>query len=156
MRMNRYFKRSAKIVKIENFLGQCKLGDWFVLYQLSKNLNRPFFMDFLTHLSVRYSNGHVCDEEDPDDEAGLIEQMNNYIRPTYKDNKTLMGQMDRIVKPEDYKEVLPCKHDYDSQGDNILEMLLKPKISLDEVDTKEKKDDDDEKDGDDNEQKSIW
>jgi len=62
-------------------------------------------MDFLTHLSVRYSNGHVCDEEDPDDEAGLIEQMNNYIRPTYKDNKTLMGQMDRIVKPEDYKEV---------------------------------------------------
>jgi len=35
-------------------------------------------------------------------------------------------------------------------------MLLKPKISLDEVDTKEKKDDDDEKDGDDNEQKSIW
>merc|ERR1712107_31758 len=51
MRMNRYFKRSKKIRKIETFISSCKLGDWFVLYQLSKNLNRPFFMDFLENLS---------------------------------------------------------------------------------------------------------
>merc|ERR1711990_761277 len=34
LRMNRYFKRSHKIVKIENYLNNCSLGDWFVLYQL--------------------------------------------------------------------------------------------------------------------------
>ena len=28
MRMNRYFKRSARIEKIEAFIYQCKLGDW--------------------------------------------------------------------------------------------------------------------------------
>ena len=55
MRMNRYFKRSHKMDKIRAFIDDCKLGDWFVLYQMSKNLNRPFFMDFLTQLSVRYS-----------------------------------------------------------------------------------------------------
>ena len=33
----------------------------FVLYQLSKNLNRPFFIDFLTDLSVKPQ------EEDPED-----------------------------------------------------------------------------------------
>ena len=55
MRMNRYFKRSTKMDKIRAFIDECKLGDWFVLYQMSKNLNRPFFMDFLTQLSVRYS-----------------------------------------------------------------------------------------------------
>ena len=38
-------------------------------------------MDFITHLSVRYDNGHVCDEEDPDDEAPLMEQMNHLIKP---------------------------------------------------------------------------
>ena len=62
MRMNRYFKRSSKVEKIEYYVSKCKLGDWFVLYQLSKNLNRPFFMDFLTHLSVRYTKGHVSSD----------------------------------------------------------------------------------------------
>ena len=41
----------------------------FVLYQLSKNLNRPFFMDFLTQLSIRYTekSAVLVDEEDPED-----------------------------------------------------------------------------------------
>ena len=41
----------------------------FVLYQLSKNLNRPFFMDFLTQLSIRYTEkaAVLVDEEDPED-----------------------------------------------------------------------------------------
>ena len=39
-----------------------------MLYQLSKNLNRPFFMDFLTQLSIRYTEkSAVLDEEDPED-----------------------------------------------------------------------------------------
>ena len=86
MRMNRYFKRSHKITKIENYLNNCKLGDWFVLYQLSKNLNRPFFMDFLTHLSIRFAHGHVCDEEGDteDDDAPLIGQMNKMLKPSLK------------------------------------------------------------------------
>ena len=43
----------------------------FVLYQLSKNLNRPFFMDFLTQLSIRYTEkSAVVDEEDPEDSGG--------------------------------------------------------------------------------------
>ena len=42
----------------------------FVLYQLSKNLNRPFFMDFLTQLSIRYTEkSAVVEEEDPDDQG---------------------------------------------------------------------------------------
>ena len=56
----------------------------FVLYQLSKNLNRPFFMDFITHLSVRYAHGHVCDEEDPDEDGPLLEQMNHFLKPSTK------------------------------------------------------------------------
>jgi len=135
MRMNRYFKRSAKIIKIENFVTQCKLGDWFVLYQLSKNLNRPFFMDFLTHLSVRYAHGHVCDEEadTEDDDAPLIGQMNKMLKPS---NKAPLCQEEMI----------------DDTGDNFIEMLLKPSIQFDEPDGKDKKggkDDDDDDDDDD-------
>ena len=35
----------------------------FVLYQLSKNLNRPFFMEFLTKISVEYDRDFDKDEE---------------------------------------------------------------------------------------------
>ena len=35
----------------------------FVLYQLSKNLNRPFFMEFLTKLSVDYDK--ECHDDEP-------------------------------------------------------------------------------------------
>ena len=55
-----------------------------MLYQLSKNLNRPFFMDFLTTLSVRYAHGHVCDEEDPEEDGALLNQMDNYLKPSAK------------------------------------------------------------------------
>ena len=34
----------------------------FVLYQLSKNLNRPFFMDFLTKLSLDYDKEALEEE----------------------------------------------------------------------------------------------
>jgi len=66
-RMNRYFRRSNKTKKIEEYLRTCKLGDWFVLYQLSKNLNRSFFMDFLSELSVRYDEKEIIDPTDTGD-----------------------------------------------------------------------------------------
>ena len=58
--MNRYFKTSHNTIKIENYINNCSLGDWFVLYQLSKNLDKLFFMDFLTLLSTKHEAG---DEE---------------------------------------------------------------------------------------------
>ena len=36
---------------------------------MSKNLNRPFFMDFLTTLSVRYSDKAFCEDFNSDDEG---------------------------------------------------------------------------------------
>merc|ERR1719400_488476 len=82
MRMNRYFKKSSKVAKIETFVCKCKLGDWFVLYQLSKNLNRPFFMDFLTQLSIRYTEkSAVLDDEDPEDAGDNLVSM--LLKPSY-------------------------------------------------------------------------
>ena len=138
--MNRYFKRSKRIVKIENYLNKCSLGDWFVLYQLSKNLNRPFFMDFLTTLSNKFAHGHLCDAEDPDDDTGpLLNQMNNYLEPSVK-----------------------CKSAEEDKGDNLIEMLTQT-TRYDEPDGKKKDgdgsnkeeedDDDDDGSGDDDDKK---
>jgi len=92
--MNRYFRKSKRITKIEIFIRQCKLGDWFVLYQLSKNLNRPFFVDFLTHLSIRYTeSGGKLDEEDPEE----TENHSQLLRPSYtpKSNDYGIDRVDR-------------------------------------------------------------
>ena len=47
----RYFKRTENLNKIRSYIETCSRGDWFVLYEMSKNLNGPFFIDFLTTLS---------------------------------------------------------------------------------------------------------
>ena len=135
MRMNRYFKRSVKIVKIENYICNCTLGDWFILYQLSKNLNRPFFMDFLTTLSVRYAHGHLCDEEEAEEEGALLSQMNTYLRPSAKMTKC------KLAIAED-------------TGDNLLEMITQPKWQPDEPDGDDKKKDEDDDDDDDDDEDS--
>jgi len=89
MRMNRYFKKSKKTEKIEAFVRTCKLGDWFVLYQLSKNLNRPFFMDFLTDLSVRYTDKELCKDDDPEDRGDNL--MSMLLKPSYTTQDSSKG-----------------------------------------------------------------
>ena len=54
---SRYFKRDEKSHNIRTYVYKCSRGDWFVLYQLSKNLNRPFFMDFLKELTRQVKPG---------------------------------------------------------------------------------------------------
>ena len=77
----------------------------FVLYQLSKNLNRPFFMDFLTQLSIRYTEkSAVLDEEDPEDSG--------------KHFPALFHFPDIMV--------------FFFQGDNLVSMLLKPSYTTQE------------------------
>jgi len=64
MKMHRYFKHNANIRHIKHYIYHCSIGDWFVLYQMSRNMNRRFFADFLVVLSKRV-NPHpneACDE----------------------------------------------------------------------------------------------
>ena len=52
----RYFKNKENTVGIKSYIHHCTIGDWFVLYQMSKNLNRKFFYDFLIQLSKDVKN----------------------------------------------------------------------------------------------------
>jgi len=51
MRMHRYFKKCENTENIKSYLGECSIGDWFVLYQMSKNMNRRLFFMFVTKLA---------------------------------------------------------------------------------------------------------
>merc|ERR1712106_957315 len=51
LRMHRYFKKCENTENIKSYLGECSIGDWFVLYQMSKNMNRRLFFMFVTKLA---------------------------------------------------------------------------------------------------------
>ena len=57
---------------LENYIRTVKIGDWFVLYQMSKNLNRRFFYDFLLALAQEYEKNPAVIEEQERGE-GLIQ-----------------------------------------------------------------------------------
>ncbi len=50
----RYFKEDENIANVKLYITSCTIGDWFVLYQMSKNLNRRFFHKFLIQLSREF------------------------------------------------------------------------------------------------------
>ena len=62
---------------IRSYIENCSRGDWFVLYQLSKNLNRPFFMDFLTNLArvIVDPSNPACLLHENDEGDGLFDLM---------------------------------------------------------------------------------
>jgi len=93
LRMHRYFKRDEKSHNIRTYVYKCSRGDWFVLYQLSKNLNRPFFMDFLKELTRQVKPGtedSVENGEFYDRGDGIMEMMLKPTLATYesKDDKS--------------------------------------------------------------------
>ena len=61
---------------IQEYIKNIKIGDWFVLYQMSKNLNRGFFYQFLIALAKE----HQCNANRPRHlenimmETGLIDE----------------------------------------------------------------------------------
>ena len=64
VKMHRYFKTNPNTLHIEHYILNCSIGDWFVLYQMSRNMNRRFFADFITVLSKRVNPNpnEECDE----------------------------------------------------------------------------------------------
>ncbi|XP_071747044.1 innexin inx2 isoform X3 [Lepeophtheirus salmonis] len=70
-KMHRYFRRNANIRHIEHYIKHCSFGDWFVLYQMSRNMNRRFFASFVTALSRKVN---------PDPELLAMEQVDGETR----------------------------------------------------------------------------
>lgn len=96
IRLHRYFKRSTKLEFIRKFVCQCKIGDWFILYQLSKNLNRPFFIEFLTEVSVKFANNGLSELEldpelNPDTGDNILTML---LKPSYTTQDSGNTQVD--------------------------------------------------------------
>ena len=50
-RIRKYLRSKARVRYVEEFIKHCSIGDWFVLYQLSRNMNKRYSV-FQTGLSI--------------------------------------------------------------------------------------------------------
>lgn len=58
------------------------------MYQLSKNLNRPFFIDFLTAISVKYVKNDLTVESETDAEDTGDSILTMLLKPSYTTQET--------------------------------------------------------------------
>ena len=66
VKMDRYFKKNAHMKHIQHYLNNCSIGDWFVLYQLSKNVNKRFFAEFLALIALVIDPDPSLELEEPE------------------------------------------------------------------------------------------
>ena len=66
MKMKRYLKINAHVKHIQHYILHCSIGDWFVLYQMSKNLNKRFFAEFITVLALTVNPDPSIEPEEPE------------------------------------------------------------------------------------------
>lgn len=65
-KMQRYFKNNAHVKHIKHYLTNCSIGDWYVLYQMSKNINQRFFAEYLTVLALTIDPDPTIENEEPE------------------------------------------------------------------------------------------
>ena len=68
--------------EIACFVRDCSLGDWFILHQMAKNLNKSFFADFL--LTMARQINHKIKEANKMKQLGVfgmedIDTMNEIV-----------------------------------------------------------------------------
>merc|ERR550539_1299093 len=66
LKMYRYFENNAHMKHIHHYINDCQIGDWFVLYQMSKNQNKKFFAKFLALLALTVDPDPDIEAEDPE------------------------------------------------------------------------------------------
>jgi len=71
LKMHRYFKDKDQCEGIKCYVSNCSMGDWFVLYQMSKNMNRKLFYMFLNRLAKHETAKQIRKKEGKDAEKGV-------------------------------------------------------------------------------------
>ena len=91
LKMHRYFKMNSEIAHVEQYVLHCSIGDWFVLYQMSRNLNRRFFADFLIALSKTVNPNPDLECSDSDHTSNGKNHLKKFLEKKNAREKDILG-----------------------------------------------------------------
>merc|ERR1719334_1210188 len=99
MTMTHYLYNNQQIKHIKHYVTKCSFGDWFVLYQMNKNMNKRFFAEFIALLSLKVNpDPYVeCDPEIDIDKAQAEEDEN------YFDEEDLENMQKKLQKKKAWR-----------------------------------------------------
>jgi len=99
MTMYKYLSNNKQIKHIKHYLRNCSIGDWFLLYQMNKNMNKKFFAEFLALMSLKVNpDPYVeCDPEIDIDKNQEEEDAN------YFDDDDLENMKQRLDKKKAWR-----------------------------------------------------
>merc|ERR1712038_128654 len=99
-KIRRYFKKDENDDHIIHYFRHCSIGDWLVLYQMSRNMNKRFYADFLSVLS-RTLNPH-----DPEKchELNHFHDKEHLIDSTEYVGRRKMSRIDIFMDQDDDEE----------------------------------------------------
>ena len=130
MTMHRYMNNNKHALHIQHYVMNCRfsvcmcqlmksyeqttistnfcysIGDWFVLYQMSKNMNKRFFAEFIALLSLKINPDPYLsadpeidilkrsdDEEGPNGDSGVGKDAKNFVQKKQLESPNLVETM---------------------------------------------------------------
>jgi len=109
MTMHRYMNNNKHALHIQHYIMNCSIGDWFVLYQMSKNMNKRFFAEFIALLSLKINPDPYLsadpeidilkrsdDEEGPNGDSGVGKYTDISSMEYYDDDNSQGGSQESV------------------------------------------------------------
>ena len=112
---HQYITNNKQRQQIEHYVTNCSIGDWFVLYQMNKNMNKRFFAEFLAALSLKV-NPEADDMDDPEITNDEYRQFMQYLEDN-PDYELSEGTTIESLKPDTTVWSSDFTHHY---GDPLL------------------------------------
>ena len=95
IQMHRFLSSNRHAKHIQHYVLNCSIGDWFVLYQMNKQMNKRFFSEFLALLSIKV-NPDPYIRADPE-----IEIMENDDADGHRPNGSAFYDEEELAKREE-------------------------------------------------------
>jgi len=142
MMMHRYLRNNKHSKHIQHYVVNCSIGDWFVLYQMSKNMNKRFFAEFLALLSLKVNPDpdvssdpeidilkQVFDDDAPSAPPGGVKFPDDTSAEFYDEEESIGGSQDHFPLDDGYTEGDSRKRNLGKkkeEGDKKLSKKHKP------------------------------
>jgi len=118
-KIRRYFVKTENDEPVRYYVEHCSLGDWLVLYQMARNMNKRFFAEFLYVLARKVNPHEEGDSEGEETHktmleegggsekafTGICEQMADHLDITMIDDDSDEKQEKAIIAKSDALDV---------------------------------------------------